>query len=143
MKYVNLIFKGCITSILAWLVITIADAFDELVLDADSFAGIIVFFGFPIVMLVKYILHYIKNKPERRDVIVWFGSFWIFFGILWWNVYNKVLDNEYIIKQEKRTDGINLNGIEYIYYGFTALIGFSVLCILFHLIHMIISKCRK
>ena len=126
--------------ILSWLFLTLADAFDEYILNTDSFIGIIVFFGLPIIMYIKYILHYIKDKPNRKNIIVWFVSYSVIFIIIWWNIYNKILDNEYIIKQAKRTDWITLNGVEYIFYGYSALVGYSILCIIFHLVYIIIKN---
>lgn len=140
MKYTNSIISGCLMGILSWLFLTLADAFDEYILNTDSFIGIIVFFGLPIIMYIKYILHYIKDKPNRKNIIVWFVSYSVIFIIIWWNIYNKILDNEYIIKQAKRTDWITLNGVEYIFYGYSALVGYSILCIIFHLVYMIIKN---
>ena len=140
MKYTNSIISGCLMGILSWLFLTLADAFDEYILNTDSFIGIIVFFGLPIIMYIKYILHYIKDKPNRKNIIVWFVSYSVIFIIIWWNIYNKILDNEYIIKQAKRTDWITLNGVEYIFYGYSALVGYSILCIIFHLVYIIIKN---
>ena len=143
MKYIKSIFSGLLIGILAWLFLSIADAFDEYILNTDSFIGIIIFFGFPITMYIKYILHYIKEKPKHKMIILWLGSYSAVFVILWWNIYNKIVDNEYIIKQINRTDWITLNGAEYIFYGYSALIGYSIMCIFFHLVYMITRKQKR
>lgn len=143
MIYVKSITSGCIKAVLAWAVLTVADAIDEYLIDTDSFMGAIVFFAVPIVLFIKYIVDYIKDKPKIKNQILNLTGYTVIFAGFWWYIYTKLEYNEYIIKQISRTDWIDLNGIEYILYGFTALIGYIILCIIFHIVYIVIKKLRN
>lgn len=138
-KYKQQIIGGGCTGIIVWIVLTIADAFDELIINNDSFTGVFVFFAMPIIMFVCYAIHYIRRKPKKEKLLVWFGSFYTVCLPLWWIIYNMICENTYIIEQKRRTDWLNLNGIEYIFYGYSVLVGFSVLCSIFHGVYIVIK----
>ena len=142
-KYKKQILSGVFTGLFVWIVLTIADAVDELILDEDYFIGAIVFVASPIIMFVSYIIHYNRYKPERKELFVWFASYFVAFSLLWLTIYYLLCDNNYIIKQKCRTEGIDLNRMEYICYGYSALIGFIVFCIIFHCAHIFKNICKK
>ena len=143
MGYVKSITSGCLTAVLAWAILTVSDAIDEYVIDTGTFIGAIVFFVMPIVLCIKYIVNYINDKPKIKNQILNFTGYIVTFTDLWWYIYTKIEYNEYIIRQISRTDWLDLNGIEYIFYGFSALMGYIILCILFHIVYIIIKKLRN
>ena len=143
MKNIKQFIAGCITGTLAWALMTVADAADEYLLDTDTFLGFIVFVGLPIIMFIWYIIHYLHYHPKPKKLLLWFGGYFIAFLPIWWIIYNTVNNKTFFITQKDRSDWLNLNGIEYIFYGFTALIAFSVLCLIFHFIFIIIKKIKN
>ncbi|MGN0394944.1 MAG: hypothetical protein ACI4EF_06240, partial [Coprococcus sp.] len=106
-KYKRQVIGGACTGILVWVILTIADAFDELILDADCYIGAFVLFSIPIIMFIYYIVHYIKHRPKAKNLLIWFGSFYLVCLPLWWIIYNMICENRYIIKQRDRSDWIN------------------------------------
>ena len=143
MKYGKQFLFGCGTAFSAWAVLTLADTIDELLLDVATCFGINVFFGLPILMLIIYIIHFIKNKPKVKKLIFWFLGYYALFLPMWYVIEEVVNENKYIIYQEKRGDWIDLNGIEYIFYGFSVLLAFTGACLIFHFVYFIVKKLRK
>lgn len=133
-------FSGELVGISAWLSLIICDAIDEIILDTGMCIGIFAFFLTPLVILTCYIVVYIKRKPSVRRLIGWHLRYGVVFSLLWLLMYRLIEKDEFFIYQEKRSDFIDLNGIEYVVYGFPALIAFIVLSLLFHIIYAIGAK---
>ena len=142
-NYGKSFLAGAFVGIIVWAAITIGDALDEILLDVDSLIGGTVFFVMPIVMFICYVRHFLKQRPSFKNLLVWFGGYCAVCLTLWLIIYNMLEDNSYIVKQGVRTDWINLNGIEYIFYGYSVLVGFSVLCLLFHAVRGIVKLLKK
>ena len=137
------IIGGLITAILAWTILTISDAFDEVVLNTGSSVGSIVFLGFPIFLFIKYIIHYIKYRPKIQNLLIWFGCYSITFLLLGGIIGSQVSNNTYIVYQADRSNSwIHLIGVEYGLFLYTAWIGFSILCIIFHIVYFIVKKLK-
>lgn len=105
--------------------------------------GGIVFFFLPIAMYIKYIVHYIRQKPSGKKLVFWFFGYYVLFLPIWYIIEEKVNYNKYIIYQSKRGNWIDLNGIEYIFYGFSVLVAFTALCLIFHFIYFIVKKLKN
>ena len=144
MKYKLQILGGLVSAILVWLLLIVGDSIDELVLDTDSFFGAIVFFIEPIVMFIYFIVHFIKTKPPLINLFFWFLFFDLFGSFLWLIIYLLGESGHFPVPQGDRSSMFNFNGIEYIFYGFTSILGYTTLCIVFYglyrLIHHIKSK---
>lgn len=128
---------------MSWAVLTLADAVDEYFFNTDTCLGAIVFFGMPITMFIAYVIHCLRKHPAAKELVFWFCGFYAVFLPLWLIVYYTVNENSFIVYQYDRSEWLNLNGIEYILYGFSALGGFSVLCLLFHIICLMIRHYKK
>ncbi|MCM1468444.1 MAG: hypothetical protein NC086_09865 [Alistipes sp.] len=83
--------------------------------------------------MVKYI-YFVVFRARVKSVLVWFAGFWaVSFLLLCW-IFDSVNYHRWIVPQKSRALMFDLNGIEYIFYGFSVLIGFAVLCLIFHVI---------
>lgn len=143
MSYIKSIASGCITALIAWAIFTLADAIDEYVIDADSCIGMILVVAMPIIMLIGYIINYIKHKPKIRYQLVKLVGYVIMFSLTWLCIYNKLEDNDYIVKQTSRSSWLDLNSIEYIFYSFSAFFGYLAMCIIFRIVYIIIKKLKS
>ena len=143
MKNVKSLVFGMITAVLAWVTLMVADIIDEFVIDTDSLLGGIVFFTIPIAMLVIYIIHNRKKNPSWKKLLLWFAGYLIAFLPIWGYMYESNNRREFFIEQHARSGFLDLNGLEYMFYGFSALIAFMVLCLGFHIIRIIIRLIRK
>lgn len=142
-KYKNQILSGACTGLLVWVILTLADAFDEFILDTDSCICVIVFYFLPIAMFITYIVHNVKHKPSFKKLLIWFGSYCVVFLPLWWIIYDRIKQNTYIVLQRHRGEWWDFGGREYMLYGFWVCIDFSVLCLIFSLIYFIAQEIKK
>ena len=143
MKYRWQIICGIAAAFIMWGIITAADAFDEFVLDSGCYLGAVVFFAVPVVSFVLYLIHYHKKRPSAAALTVWHISYILAFLPLWYYIGDSVNYGRFFIDQRKRSDFMDLNGIEYIFYGFTALVLFTLLCIAAHIIRFIALKLNE
>ena len=143
MKLKKQFLKGCGTGVFVWAVFMAADTVDEYLLDTDTFLGMLVFFGMLVIMFIKYILRCIKHRSPGKMLAIWLGGYYAAFLPIWWIVYNAVNERNFIITQKDRSDWLNLNGIEYIFYGFSVLLAFSALCLIFHFIRFIVKHIKR
>lgn len=143
MNYLKSLGKGACAGLLVWIVFIIADAFDELILDTDCFVGIGVCFAMPVVLFICYIVYYRKNRPPVKSVLMWFAGFLaVSFLLLCW-IFDSVNYHRWIVPQKSRALMFDLNGIEYTFYGFSVIIVFAVLCLIFHLIRKVVGWIGK
>ena len=137
------ILFGMASAFIVWAVFTLADTIDELVIDQSCVFGGIVFLASPIVMLIIYIRHYLRFKPNWKRLILWFLGYIIVFIPMWIVIFDFVNKRKFFIPQEPRGSFIDLNGIEYMFFGGSALIAFVIFCVIFHLIYFIIRQVKK
>ena len=137
-----LILNGICIGIIVWIILLISDCIDEVVLDKGFFIGLIIYIIMPIILICYYIYNYIAYKLNRKELLIWFGSygaaFLIFEGIIF-----TLINNGLLIKQKYRGNGIYFNGMEYMFYGIPGIIVFGTLCIVFHIIYFMIKKHRN
>lgn len=142
MKYKKQITSGICVSILVWLSLIIADFIDEIILNVGVFIGAFNFLVMPFIMIICYIRNYIQHQPKKKETLVWFVSYYVMYVILWCVIIYLVDIDKFII--QKKTPGvIDLNGIEYTFYGFSTLLFFTILSLIFHLVYYIIKKHKK
>jgi len=134
MKYKQQILHGFCSSILAWVFFIIADLIDEFVLDSGCFIGAINFLILPFIMLMLYSKNYKKNSPILRETISWFVSYILTYLLLWFIIFY-FEDIDKFIPQKHSSGYIDLNGIEYTFYGFSTLFFFLIICGIFHIIY--------
>lgn len=139
MKYKYQIFLGAFFSFLVWIIFVTADFIDELLLKEGTISTVLVFIIMPFFMLILYAIHYIRKKPMKTEQIIGFVSYYTTYFVIW-AVIIILLSNNKFIPQSRDPDIIDLNGIEYILYGFSTLLFFSLLCIIFHIIYNILKR---
>ncbi len=143
MKYKQQIIFGICASILVWGIFILADLIDEYILDSGVLIGAINIIILPFVMLSFYIKNYLQRKPPKKEIMVWFISYSVTYVILWYAIFYLEDVDKFII-QKHNSEIIDVNGIEYTIYGFSTLIFFIVLCIVFHVIyHLFIRKNKR
>lgn len=143
MKYKWQIIGGVMTTSIMWDLLCITDAFDEYVLDQSSLVGSLVFFLAPIALFVIYLLHFFKKRPAAAPLLVWHTSYTLSFIPVWIYMWCAVNSRHFFIKQFVRSSFLDLNGIEYMFYGATALCLFLILCLLFHIGRAIAAAVKK
>lgn len=129
--------------ILVWLIFTIADAIDELLIDTDCLLGAFAMIAVPLILFVHHIIYYVKHKPNWKGIVAKFTGFSLVSLILWFVIYVMIENNTYIVYQKDRSEWLNLNGIEYMFYGFPVIGGFIILSLIFHGILFIKHKIVK
>lgn len=139
MKYKQQIIFGMCTSVLVWVIFVLTDLIEECILDGGRIClkSIIIM---PFIMTLLYIKSYLKRKPTKKETIVWFISYSVTYVILWCVIFYLENADKFII-QKRKSDSIglaDLNGIEYTLCGFSTLIFFIVLCMIFHAIYYVI-----
>ena len=145
MKYKWQILGGACTSVLMWGVLLLGDAFNEFILDESVAVSGIVFFAAPLALAVWYIVHVIRTRPDAKNLFIWHGCYTASFLPIWYAIYCLIgLDREaFIIPQVSRSAWLDLNGIEFILYGFSALAAFLAIVIMFHIVFAVILAVRK
>ena len=131
---------GFLSGIAVWLPLVLTDAVDEWLLDRSATLSAWTFLLMPVVLLIIYIRHYRNYQPTVKKIAVWMGFYAIAFIPLWVAFYET--HGDLIIKQGSRT-WMDLNGIELMFYGISAWIGFFVLIPLYHGIAALIHAVRK
>lgn len=143
MQYAKQMLGGACTALLMWGVEILCDILDEYVLDTSDGLAAAAFFIAPVALFVRYIVHYIKAKPEGKKLLVWHISYATLFLPVWLYMYPAVNYGYYFVDQAKRGNFMDLNGIELMWYGFPAFFAFLILCVLFQTIRWIVRKCKK
>lgn len=130
MQYAKQMLGGVCTALLMWGVMIIADLIDEFILDESLGVTGVVFFAAPVVMFIWYVIHCCWKKPDIWHRLAWHVFYSVSFAILW--IFGNIGgDVRFGIPQKYRSEWIDLNGVEYAWYGFPALFAFLILCILF------------
>lgn len=143
MKYKWQIIGGVMTTSIMWDLLCITDAFDEYVLDQSSLVGSLVFLFAPITLFILYIRHFLKKRPPAAPLMVWHTAYTLSFIPVWIYMWCAVNSRHFFIEQFHRSSFLDLNGIEYMFYGATALCLFSILCFLFHIGRAIDAAVKK
>lgn len=142
MKYRQQILFGIFSSILVWLIFILADLIDEYILGSGLFIGAINIIILPFVMFSFYIKNYLQRKPKIKKIMIWFVSYSLVYLILWYAIFYLEDVGKFII-QKHNNEIIDVNGIEYTLYGFSTLIFFIVLCVVFHVIYPLFIRKNK
>lgn len=132
---------GLLSGAAAWIPLVIADWIDEKICDEGSGYGLVVFFAMPVLILLCYIVHVLRKKPAAKQLLAFLGCYIVTFSLLW--LAFGATDGNLLIEQKHRGDWIDLNGIEYIFYGFTALLALLLLIGLFHLTGWGVKKLQQ
>ena len=144
MKYKWQVLGGLCTTILMWLVLLLSDAVNEYILKTNNTVSGIVFFAAPLALVVWYIVHVIRTRPAANNIFIWHGSYILSFLPVWYAAYDSVnYHQKFIIPQTPRDDFLDLNGIELMFYGFSALVAFYIMVGAFHIVYAIILAVRK
>ena len=133
------IMNGICIGVAAWIILLIADFIDEMILDKGFFVGLIIYMIVPVILLFYYIYNYIVYRPDWKKLLAWFGSYCVAFLVSGLIVFILV-NNELLIIQKYRGNGIYLNGMEYMFYEVPAIVVFGMLCIAFHMIYFMIKR---
>lgn len=140
MDKVRSVLYGIGAALVSWAVMIAADAFDEKILDKSTLTGGIAYFAVPALMLVVYIIHCNKRNPAASGLALWHAGFIGAFVPVWIYVYDSVNYNRFFVEQVKRGSFIDLNGLELMFYGITALAAFTAACGIYRLIRIGLSK---
>ena len=122
---------GALSALAVWAVLTVADSIDEYVINTGTMLGVIVYFTMPIAMVVVYIKHCIICDPPGKQLILWFAGYYILYIPIWMIIYNSVNHRDFFITQKTRGSFLDFNGIEYMMYGISTLIMFTLFCLIF------------
>ena len=140
MDKVRTVLYGIGAALASWAVMIAADAFDEKILDKSTLTGGIAYFAVPAIMLIVYIIHCNKRNPAASGLALWHAGFIGAFVPVWIYVYDSVNYNRFFVEQVKRGSFIDLNGLELMFYGITALAAFTAACGIYRLIRLGLSK---
>lgn len=143
MKYKRQIIFGICYALFAWILFIIADIVDEFILDSRQVPMVkINAIVTPFVMLICHSINVKKNKPSKKELSAWFVSYDLMYLVLWYIIFY-LQNTDKFIPQRHRDGVIDLNGIEYTYYGISTLFFFNLLCLLFHFVYNVIKKNKK
>ena len=133
MKLLKMNFaNGLLWGLLAWLVMTLADALDEFVFDCDSGAGYCMCIAFPVLFLILYWVSFRKNRPELLACLKWFVGYLLTGVTVGLTIIDLVVNGHFIPQRTDRCYLLCLNGVEYYIFAITVLGFFTVICILIH-----------
>ena len=93
-------------------------------------------------MFSFYIKNYLQRKPKIKKIMIWFVSYSVMYLILWYAIFYLEDVDKFII-QKHNSEIIDVNGIEYTLYGFSTLIFFIALCVVFHVIYRLFFRRNK
>ena len=139
MKYRQQILSGICTSIIVWLIFILADLIDEYILRSGLLISAINIIILPFVMLSFHIKNYLQRKPRTKEIMIWFISYSAMYLTLWYTIFYLENIDKFII-QRHESGIIDINGIEYTLYGFSTLILFIILCMIFHVIYHLFTR---
>ena len=142
MKYRQPILSGICTSIIVWLIFILADLIDEYILRSGLLISAINIIILPFVMLSFHIKNYLQRKPRTKEIMIWFMSYSAMYLTLWYTIFYLENIDKFII-QRHESGIIDINGIEYTLYGFSTLILFIILCMIFHVIYHLFTRKKK
>lgn len=144
MENTKTFIKGGWAGLAIWCIITLFDAIDEYLIDTESLLGLIMCIVTPIGMALLYIVYYLKKKPLRLEILMWFSGFLLIGIVLGFIICNSVNYHKYIIDTSCHTCTLLcLNGIEYYIYAFSTIGGFTLISIIFHVIYAIVKHFRQ
>ena len=131
---------GAGSAVCAWTVLTLADVFDEYFLDVNTFLSSVVFCLIPFLLLFLYSRHVKKEEPKTGRLLLWFAGYYAAFVPLWIVIFDAVDNKRFFIRQTPRGAFLDFNGMEYMFYGVTALAAFTLFCLIYHLVRFIRKK---
>lgn len=126
---------GMLSALAVWLPVLLADCIDEFLRHGGSLCSLLTYPVIPVVLAVFYIRHHKNANPPRRNLAAWLLSYTAAFSLSWYLVRREI-DVYYIgvlIPQHVLGDGVKINGIEYVMYGFPAMVIFLAIVIAYHI----------
>lgn len=133
--------RGTIVGMLIWGFMTLLDAVDEYVIDTECFLGAIACLAVPLCMSVWHIIDYLKRKLSLQKILSWFSGFLMSGIILAIVICYKVNNHQYIVDNSCHgCSFLCFNGLEYFIYAYFAIGGFTLICIIFHILYAIIKN---
>ena len=126
---------GFLTALIVWLPLMLPDCIDEFLRHGGSLCSLLTYPVIPVVLAVFYIRHHKNANPPRRNLAAWLLSYTAAFSLSWYLVRREI-DVYYIgvlIPQHVLGDGVKINGIEYVMYGFPAMVIFLAIVIAYHI----------
>ena len=83
--------KGSAVAFLGWVLLTLADIFDEKILRKEAVVSIYLIVLIPIILYVLFIVYTAKKKPAGSDVVMWLTGYGLagalVGGIIVWLLY--------------------------------------------------------
>lgn len=126
---------GVLAALIVWLPLMLLDCIDEFLRHGGSLCSLLTYPVIPVVLAVFYIRHHKIANPPRRNLAAWLLSYTAVSSLAWYLVRREI-DACYIgllIPQHVLGDGVGINGIEYMMYGFPAMVIFLVIVIAYHI----------
>lgn len=160
MKKINFkpIIYGLITAGIMWAIMIIGDLIDE-TLKIDFFSGFILMFA-PCTLAYLIITHTLnksigdlirsrmnrpkkkmRNRPTKFEYLTYISTYNFVFSFIWTIISRKAIQGIYLIAQHQTSD--NLNGSEYVLYGWTGIIFLDIVIIIFAIIYTLIKLIKK
>lgn len=143
MKYKSQIINGAIAAVIVWCSLMISDTIDEYILDKSVFISGFAYLIVPIALFIKYALYGVTHKLKAKQYLVWHAAYTLTFILIQIPIADCANNRTLFIEQQSRSSFIDLNGIEYIFYWSTALAGFTLLCVIFHVVRIIRKRMTK
>lgn len=133
--------KGSAVAFLGWVLLTLADIFDEKILRKEAVVSIYLIVLIPIILYVLFIVYTAKKRPAGSDVVMWLTGYGLagalVGGIIVWLLYRGM----YFASVECLGCWlICFNGTEYYVFGIMSMGGFLVLSIVYYLIYFLVTR---
>lgn len=149
---------GLVTAGIMWVVMLIGDLIDE-TLRIDFLSGFILI-ATPLFLAYLIITHKLNksigdlirkkiNRPRKKErsrptkfkYITYIAIYNFAFSFIWSIISKLAFEDKYIIPQHHV--GNDINGTEYVLYGWTAIIFFDLIMVLFAVVYILIKLIRK
>lgn len=142
--YKNLLY-GAVLGVMLEMILILADAVDEFIIDEDYFLSFILMFVLPVIVFVIYIIHMMKKTLSFKQILSWHCGLALTGLIFFYLGFEANLHTElYPFEQTReRCSWLCLNGIEYVIFPGVAFGGFIILSALFHIIKWIVLKIKE
>lgn len=129
---------GILSGILLWVIFIACDAIEENTTHTYYIIGDALALVVPIALFTWYTKFLVNGKLHVEDTVIWLTSFYLSFIASWFVAFNFSF-----IKQHVTSNFIDFNGIEYVLFGFSVLMVFSVLCLIFHVVYEVLPNINR
>lgn len=119
-----------------------ADAIDEYCLNKECLLNAVLVVFLPMLALICYAVHTLRKRPSAGQLLFWHSGMALAFLPVWFMMCYGAIGNMnwFPVYQARRGAFIDLNGLEYVFFGYTALVWFTIFCIAFHVLRFVIKK---